>query len=158
PRSFVDSTGDEFLARPRFTRDENGRIGRRHGLGFFEYTAQSRAATHDLHETAFAAQLVFTVRFLCDRLSLELCHLPAATYRLPDGIEEVFVTERLRQEFDSAGFHGAHGHGDIAVPGDENDGQLHAKLGQLLLQIKTTEARELDIEYQAAGSIRTRAG
>ena len=31
-------------------------------------------------------------------------------------------------------------------------------LGQFLLQIKPTEARELDIEHQAAGGIRTLAG
>jgi len=38
-----------------------------------------------------------------------------------------------------------------------NEGD-RVKAGQFLLQIETTAARELDIEHQAAGSVRTLAG
>ena len=44
------------------------------------------------------------------------------------------------------------------MPGDENNGNLHLVPGQCLLQIKTTEAREPDIEHQAAGGSWTLAG
>ena len=85
-------------------------------------------------------------------------HLAAAVNRLLDGVEQVLVAERFRQEFAGPGFHGAHRHRDVAVTGDENNGNRRIDLGQFLLQIKTTESRELDIEHQAAGGVWTLAG
>ncbi len=89
----------------------------------------------------FAAWLDFTGPLLFDRLGLALLTLAPAVNRLLDGVEEVFIAERFRQEFARAGFHGAHGHRDVAVTGDENDGKPNIDLGEFLLQLKTAEAR-----------------
>jgi hypothetical protein len=85
-------------------------------------------------------------------------HRAAAVQRLRDGGEQILVAERFRQEFAGPGFHSAYRHRDVAVTRDENDGQRRMALGQFLLQIETTAARELDIEHQATGSVGTLAG
>jgi hypothetical protein len=44
------------------------------------------------------------------------------------------------------------------MTGEENNGQLHLALRQFLLQLQPAQARELDIEHQAAGGLGTLAG
>jgi len=78
--------------------------------------------------------------------------------RLRDRGEQVLVAKRFGQEVDGPGFHGAHRHRDVAVARDENDGHRRIHLGQFLLQLQPAQARELDIEHQAAGGLGTRAG
>ena len=56
---------------------------------------------------------------------------------LPDGIQQFFVVERLRQEIRRACFEGAHCHWDVAVAGEEYDGDLITRFGELLLQVES---------------------
>src|SRR5580704_15751208 len=50
-------------------------------------------------------------------------------------IQQVLVAERLGQELDGSRFHGSHRHGDVAVAGDKDDGNMNTSLSQLALKI-----------------------
>src|ERR1700728_2362368 len=59
--------------------------------------------------------------------------------------------ERFGEKFDSARFHGTHGHWDVGITGHENNGDLSITAGQFLLQIKTADTRQLYIKHQTLG-------
>jgi hypothetical protein len=52
---------------------------------------------------------------------------------LRDSVEQGLVVERFREEVERPGFHGAHRHRNIAMPGEENNGHRHLALRQFLL-------------------------
>jgi len=87
-------------------------------------------------EMAGVVECVRSVRLRCGRCDLALRHLAGTVKRLLDGVEQVLVAERFRQEVDGPGFHGPHRHRDVAVTREENNGHRHMSLGQFLLQIK----------------------
>src|SRR5258705_13949868 len=65
-----------------------------------------------------------------------------------DGIKKDLITEWLREELDGAAFHRLHRHGDVAVPGDEDDWEFSVCRGQITLKIKPTLSRQSDVEHQ----------
>src|SRR5580658_6008743 len=69
-------------------------------------------------------------------------------------VEQVLILERFRKEIDRASFHRLHGHGNIAVPGDEDDGNLSICRNQLALEIETASPRHVHIEHQTACATR----
>src|ERR1700739_2218166 len=87
-------------------------------------------------------------------VTLVLARLPVAIQCLMNGIQQVLVAEWLGQELHSAGFHSLHGHGDIAVPSDENDRDLDACASQFMLKLQTVDARKPDVQNQATWSVR----
>ena len=50
-----------------------------------------------------------------------------------DGVEELLITERLREELNGAPLHRLHRHRDVAVPGDEDDWKFPVRRGELAL-------------------------
>src|SRR5438105_2099857 len=78
--------------------------------------------------------------------------------RLSDRIQQVTVAERLGEELDGACLHRPHRGRNIAVPGDEDDGNVEVDLRHPRLEIEPAQARQPDVEHQAAGNIRRRAG
>src|SRR5579863_9006863 len=68
-------------------------------------------------------------------------------------IEEILVAERLGEKFHRSGLHGAHGHRNIAVSGDENDRNANVGLGELGLEIESADPRQPDIKDEAGGGI-----
>jgi hypothetical protein len=83
-----------------------------------------------------------------------LQHQATALQRTAHGFHKAFGRKRLFQKIGSAILHGLHGHGDIAMPGDENHGQLgvqHAHGGQ---QPKAAHLRQADVADHDAGKIR----
>src|SRR5262249_34040246 len=69
-------------------------------------------------------------------------------------VKEILVAEGLRQELDSAAFHGLHGHRDVAMPRDEDDRDVPVSRGELALKIETALTWQSDIEHETAGTIR----
>src|SRR3546814_2680310 len=57
------------------------------------------------------------------------------------GIEQGLIADRLGQKIDRAGFHRLHRHGDVAVPGQEDDGFGNTRRGQMLLEVEPARAR-----------------
>ena len=86
-----------------------------------------------------------------------LARVAVACERLLNGVEQLLVAEGLGQKLHGPGFHRLHGHRDIAVAGDEDNGHGHVARRQPLLQLQPAEARQPHIEHQAAGHIRARA-
>ena len=69
--------------------------------------------------------------------------------RLMDRGEQIVLLKRLGKKFYCPGLQRPQGHRYITVRGNENDGNLHAGLLQLILKIETVHSREADIQHQA---------
>src|SRR5207245_10546334 len=80
-------------------------------------------------------------------------HRPVALDRAADGVEEVLLAERLRQELHGAGLHGLDGHRDVAMPGEKDDWQCRVRLGQLALQVQTAQTWQAHVEHEASRRI-----
>src|SRR5882672_1420069 len=80
---------------------------------------------------------------------------PVAIDRASNGVEQLLLAERLRQELDRAGLHRPHRHGDVAVAGEEDDRHLGVRLDELALQIQPTQPREAHVEYEASRRVET---
>src|SRR4051794_7277860 len=68
------------------------------------------------------------------------------------------MPERLREEFHGAGLHCAHRHRNIREPGDEDDRHLAAFRRDKRLKIESIKVRKGDVQHQATGPARRRAG
>ena len=76
------------------------------------------------------------------RGELLLC---VALETLLDRIQQILILEGLGQKFYGSGLHRFHGHGNIAVPADENNGDMQPGAGKFTLQIEAAEAWKADI-------------
>src|SRR5262245_43026143 len=77
--------------------------------------------------------------------------------RSRNGIQKILIAKRLGEEIDSAGLHGPHRHGNIAMSRNEHDRNANIRLRQLGLEVETAQSRQPDVEYKAAWNIRTLA-
>ena len=127
----MNGTRDQFLARPvspvMSTVESVGATSH-----LFEYTAQRCTLPYDLRETrcvrgvslpSVSRQLAWSLMAHSgDRGS------SPARRRLV-GLRRGTVSSGIQ----GAGFHGAHRHRDVAMPSDENDGNLNVHLSEFLL-------------------------
>jgi hypothetical protein len=60
-----------------------------------------------------------------------------------NGIEELLITEGLRQELNGATLHRLHRHRDVAVPCDEDDRKFPVHRSELALKIETALPRPI---------------
>src|SRR5215831_8256196 len=58
-----------------------------------------------------------------------LAGCPVPRQRVLDGVQEHLVPEGLGQKLYSSRFHGLYRHGNVAMAGDEDDGDVHLRLG-----------------------------
>jgi hypothetical protein len=65
-------------------------------------------------------------------------------------IQKILIAEGLGQELHGSRLHGTHGHGNVAVSGEEDERDGNVVLGQFPLKIKSTFPGQPDIENQAA--------
>ena len=75
---------------------------------------------------------------------------------LPNRVEQILFAKWLRQKFDRAGLHGPDRHGNVAVPGEEDDRQRRVRIGKLALKVEATQPREPHVEHETARSIGSR--
>jgi hypothetical protein len=68
---------------------------------------------------------------------------------LPDGLQQFFIVERLRQEVHCAGLDGAYCHGDVAVACEEYDRDLNIRFRQLLLHVESADTGQVHVQHQA---------
>src|SRR5262249_16797212 len=94
----------------------------------------AEAAARDLdHDLAFARGQRLEILLERPQISFLLAASTIAGEAHLDGVEEFLVAEWLRQELDGAALHRLHGHRNIAVSGDEDDGEARLRRGQLAL-------------------------
>ena len=67
-----------------------------------------------------------------------------------DAVEQFLIAERFLQEVEGAVFHGLHRHGDVAVAGDQNDGDQRAGAIQVLLDFEAAHLGHAHIEHETA--------
>jgi hypothetical protein len=70
-----------------------------------------------------------------------------------DRVEQLLLTQGLRQEFDGAQLHCPHGHGNVAAPADEYDRKPHARLGYSALELESARPWQPDVEHDASGRV-----
>src|SRR5215813_582885 len=73
--------------------------------------------------------------------------------RVLHGVEERLIVERFGKEVHGPRLHRAHGHGNVAMAGDEDDGDVIAGSLEDLLQLEAALTRHSDIEHEAAGAV-----
>ena len=71
-----------------------------------------------------------------------------------DRVEQLLLTQGLRQEFDGAQLHCPHGHGNVAVPADEYDRKPHARLGYPALELESARPWQPDVEHDTPRRVR----
>src|SRR5262249_42235256 len=76
--------------------------------------------------------------------------LPITLERLADRVEHFLLAERFGQEIDGAGLDGLDRHGNVAVPGHEDDRDADLGLGELRLEVEAAQSRQPDVEHEAA--------
>src|SRR5206468_2794538 len=87
-----------------------------------------------------------------------LCARHAITIdRVANGVEEVLLAKRLGKKLDGTRLHGADRHGNVAVPGEEDDGQRHVRVGKFLLKVEAAQPGEADVEHETSWSMPLRA-
>src|SRR6266508_777074 len=74
-----------------------------------------------------------------------------------DGIQKILIAKWLGEEIDGTGLHRPHGHGNIAMPGNEHDGDSKIRLRQLGLEVETAHSRQPDVEHEATWNTRALA-
>src|SRR2546425_5708006 len=80
-----------------------------------------------------------------------------AVNRLLNGVQQLLVTEGLREKFHRPGLHGLHRHRHVAMTRDEDDRDRGSRLGEFALEIEATQPGQAHIEDEAPGPIRTLA-
>ena len=143
----MDGAGHQLLPRPALARHQHGGLGGGHLGGPGERLAQEGGAAEDLGEVVAGVELG------AGALQAVLQGLGAALERrdldaLPDRAQQLFVVKRFRQEVRGTGFERAHGHGDVPVAGEEYNGELTIRGGQLLLQVESVYPGEIHIQHQ----------
>src|ERR1700730_3749851 len=124
------------------------------GPEFRSYLFIKHAGNHQDHHFALAHGECRVAFSHLSELTLVLTCETVAIQCLMDGIQQVLVAEGFGQELHGTGFHGSHCHGNIRVPGDEDDGNLNADISQLALELQTVDPRESDVENEATWPIR----
>src|SRR5262249_13663346 len=103
----VQGAGQELLASAGLTLEEHSGIGRRHEFELLEHRREGRAMPNspvevgrsvDALATAIAAEVVGSGRCLGGRRVLAWRYRAAAVQRLLDGVEQILVAERFREE------------------------------------------------------------
>ena len=118
----MNGARDQFLAGTGFAVDENGGVGRGHDLDRLSEHAWNSAALADhVADVLIGPDLV----------------LQARRDTLPDRINSSSSSKGFVRKFDCTCFDRAHGHWDVAVAREENDGDLNTRFGKLLLQVES---------------------
>src|SRR5262245_66191335 len=74
--------------------------------------------------------------------------------RLPNGVKQLLVTKRFREEIYRAGLQGLHCHWNVTMRGDENYLDRWIRIGKLTLKIETAQSRESHVQDKAARRVR----
>ena len=94
-------------------------------------------ALHDpKHDSAFTRRQCFESRPERAQAFVILAAHTVATKPNIYGIQKILLPERLRQKLDRARLHRLHGHGNVAISGDEDDWDLDTRRGQITLKIQ----------------------
>src|SRR5205814_877427 len=118
------------------------------------YLFIEHARNYQAHDLALACGQRLVMLTQLGTFSVLMTHQAVAIQSLVNRIQQVLVTKGLGQKLDRAGFHGLHGHRNIAVTGDEDDGNAQAGVSQLALKIQTVNSRKSYVQNQAAWTVR----
>src|SRR5258708_6940896 len=118
------------------------------------YLLIKHARNNQANNLALACGQRLVVLSQLGKLTLLLASRPVAIQSLVDRVQQVLVPKGLGQELHRSGFHGLHRHRNISVTGDEDDGNLDARVSQLALKFKTIDSRKSHVQDKAAWPIR----
>src|SRR4051812_45933319 len=113
------------------------------------------ARDHERHDFSFAGRQRLIVLSQISDLILLLTRHPVTVQRLVDRVQQILVPKRFGQELHRAEFHGLHGHRDISVTSNKDDGDTNPSVGQLALKIETASSRQPDIQNQTTWTVNT---
>src|SRR5467141_3409815 len=88
------------------------------------------------------------------KVTLLLARHTVTIQSLADRIQQVLVLERFGQKLQGTGFHGLHRHRNISMTGNEDDGNLDARVSQLALKVQAADSRKAHVQNKATWPIR----
>src|SRR5207244_8683132 len=84
------------------------------------------------------------------RLGLDSPALAVDVQAFADPVEEELAADRLLEEVDRPGSHGARGGRHVAVAADHDDGELGAAGDQLLLEVDAAQPGHAEVDHEAS--------
>src|SRR5208283_4306836 len=135
---------NHFFARSSLAVQKHRRVGRRNNGDLFQHFVQRFAFADDVLKAVFRPYV---------RSEAQPCFLIGSD-TLPDGIQQFFIVDRLRQEVCGACFDRVHCHWDVAVACEEYDGDLNIRFGKLLLQVESAYPGKIHIQHQTTWHFR----
>src|SRR5215213_4692975 len=83
--------------------------------------------------------------------------MPIAFKRLLNRIKQILIAKWFGEKLDGTGFHRAHRHRNVAMTGDEDDGNMNVCICEIALEIETAESGHSYVQYQPSRNIPARA-
>src|SRR5271166_3483128 len=140
----MDRACNHFFARSSLTVQKHRRVGRCNNGDLFQHFVQRLAFPDDVLKAVMGPYV---------RSEVKLAFFVGCN-TLPDGIQQFFIVDRLRQEVCGACFDRAHCHWDVAVACEEYDGDLNIRFGKLLLQVESVYPGKIHIQHQTTWHFR----
>jgi len=101
-----------------------------------------QAAHHERHDLTLALRQQFVPPSQLGQIRPPTSCGPVTINRLPNGVEQLLVTKRFREEVHRAGLQGLHRHWNVTMSGDEHDLDRWIRRGKLTLKIEAAQSRE----------------
>ena len=110
------------------------------------------ARNNQLQDLPLALRESLETRAQCRGIGLRLTCSAIAFERLLNRIEQILIPKGLGEKLHSARLHRAYGHRNVAIPGNENDGDRDVRACQFVLKVEPAQAGQTHIQHQTAGS------
>src|SRR6266849_6272501 len=118
------------------------------------YLLIEHARNHQAHDFALACGQRLVPFSQLGKVTLLLARHTVTIQSLADRIQQVLVPERFGQKLQGTGFHGLHRHRNISMTGNEDDGNLDARVNQLALKVQAADSRKAHVQNKATWPIR----
>src|SRR5690349_5348447 len=117
----MDTARHKLLAGTGFSLDKDSRIGRGHYSDVSQNRLKRRTFANHVSNTLIGLDFVAQVR----------------VHTVPDGIQQGFIIDRLRQKVCRACFDRADSHRYVPVAREKHDRDWRARLGEPLLEVES---------------------
>src|SRR5262245_20783815 len=111
-------------------------------------------AGHEWHDLALTLRQRFVPPSKLGQIRPLTSYSAVTINRLTNGVKQLLVTKRFREEGYRAGLQGLHRHWNVTMRGDENDLDRWIRIGKLTLKIETAQSWESHVQDKTAQRVR----
>src|SRR4029077_4243719 len=111
-----------------------------------------QSGNHESHNLPLSCGQIVIAFLQFVHLGLLLSRGAVTLEGLLNRVQEILVPERFRQKFHGTRLQRLDRHRNVAMGRNEDDGNLHADLRQVALEIESTQLRQSYVENQTTGA------